>query len=122
MDTNPYLIAAVGMVAGVLAGLLGIGGAIVVVPILVYAFGMTQQQAQGTSSAFLVLPIGLLGTLVYYQRGLVNVRWALLLALGFFFGSYFGARLATSLSNDMLQRIFGILLIAIGIRMTFYGR
>lgn len=122
MDTNPYLIAAVGALAGVFAGLLGIGGAIIVVPILVYAFGMTQQQAQGTSSAFLILPIGLLGTLVYYQRGLVNVRWALLLALGFFFGSYFGARLATSLSNDMLQRIFGILLIAVGIRMTFFAR
>lgn len=122
METNPYLIAAVGMVAGVFAGLLGIGGAIIVVPILVYAFGMSQQEAQGTSSAFLILPIGLLGTLVYYQRGLVNVRWALLLALGFFFGSYFGARVATSLSNDVLQKIFGVLLIAVGIRMTFFGR
>jgi hypothetical protein len=122
METSPYLIVAVGMVAGVFAGLLGIGGAIIVVPILVYAFGMTQQQAQGTSSAFLILPIGLLGTLVYYQRGLVNIRWALLLALGFFFGSFFGARLATSLSNDTLQRIFGMLLIAVGIRMTLFGR
>ena len=122
MDTNPYLIAAVGAVAGLFAGLLGIGGAIIVVPILVYAFGMSQQEAQGTSSAFLILPIGLLGTLVYYQRGLVNVRWALLLALGFFLGSYFGARVATSLSNDVLQKIFGILLIAVGVRMTFFGR
>jgi uncharacterized membrane protein YfcA len=122
METNPYLIAGVGLIAGVFAGLLGIGGAIIVVPILVYAFGMTQQQAQGTSSAFLILPIGLLGTLVYYQRGLVNVKWALLLALGFFFGSYFGARVATSLSNDILQKIFGVLLIAVGIRMTFFGR
>lgn len=122
MDTNPYLISAVGLVAGVFAGLFGVGGAIIVVPILVYVFGMTQQQAQGTSSAFLLLPIGLLGTLVYYQRGLVNVRWALLLALGFFFGSYFGAKIATHLSNDVLQKIFGVLLIAVGIRMTFFGR
>ncbi len=122
MDTNPYLIAAVGALAGLFAGLLGIGGAIIVVPILVYAFGMSQQEAQGTSSAFLILPIGLLGTLVYYQRGLVNVKWALLLALGFFLGSYFGARVATSLSNEVLQKIFGILLIAVGVRMAFFGR
>jgi hypothetical protein len=122
METNPYLITAVGALAGIFAGLFGVGGAIVIIPILVFAFGMTQQQAQGTSSAFLILPIGLLGTLVYYQRGLVNVKWALLLALGFFFGSYFGARMATTLSNDMLQRIFGILLIGLGIRMTFFAR
>lgn len=122
MDTNPYLMAGVGLVAGVFAGLFGIGGAIIVIPILVYVFGMTQQEAQGTSSAFLVLPIGILGTLVYYQRGLVNVKWAILLAVGFFLGSYFGARAATSISNDMLHKLFGVFLIAVGIRMTFFGR
>ncbi|MCU0453714.1 MAG: sulfite exporter TauE/SafE family protein [Bacteroidetes bacterium] len=122
METNPYLIAGVGLVAGVFAGLLGIGGAIIIVPILVFVFGLTQQQAQGTTTAFLVLPVGLLGAWVYYQRGLVNVKWSLLLAAGFFLGSFAGARLAISLSNDILQKLFGILLIAVGVRMTFFGR
>lgn len=122
METQPHLIIGVGLVAGVFAGLLGIGGAIIIVPILVFVFGMTQQQAQGTTTAFLVLPVGLLGAWVYYQRGLVNVKWSLLLAAGFFLGSFAGARLATSLSNDILQKLFGVLLIAVGVRMTFFGR
>ena len=122
MDINPFLMVALGMAAGLLAGLLGIGGAIIVVPVLVFVFGMTQQQAQGTSTAFLVLPVGLLGALVYYQRGLVNIKWSLLLAAGFFLGSYLGARVATTLSNDLLQRIFGILLIVIGARMVLFSR
>lgn len=122
MDMQPFLIAAVGAVAGILAGLLGIGGAIIVVPALVFFFGMTQQQAQGTSTAFLLLPVGLLGTYVYYERGLVNVKWALLLASGFFLGSFLGAKVATSIPNDILQKIFGSLLIVLGIRMVFFSR
>ncbi len=122
MDMQPLWIAAVGAVAGILAGLLGIGGAIIVVPALVFFFGMSQQQAQGTSTAFLLLPVGLLGTYVYYQRGLVNVKWALLLAAGFFLGSFVGAKVATSIPNDVLQKIFGSLLIVLGIRMVFFSR
>jgi uncharacterized membrane protein YfcA len=122
MEVNPYHIAALGMAAGVLAGLLGIGGAIVIIPALVFAFGLTQQQAQGTSIAFLTLPVGILGAYVYYQRGLVNVKWSLLLAAGFVIGSYVGARIASTLSNDILQRIFGVLLIALGVRMVFFSR
>lgn len=122
MDINPYHIAALGMAAGLLAGLLGIGGAIVIIPALVFVFGLTQQQAQGTSIAFLALPVGILGAYVYYQRGLVNVKWSLLLAAGFLIGSYVGARVATTLSNDVLQRIFGIVLIVLGVRMVFFSR
>ncbi|MEK6650121.1 MAG: sulfite exporter TauE/SafE family protein [Bacteroidota bacterium] len=122
MEINPFHIAALGMAAGVLAGLLGIGGAIVIIPVLVFAFGMTQQQAQGTTMAFLTLPVGILGAYVYYERGLVDVRWALLLAVGFVVGSFVGARIATTLSNEMLQKIFGVLLIGLGIRMVFFSR
>ena len=122
MEINPYSIAALGMAAGVLAGLLGIGGAIVIIPVLVLGFGLTQQQAQGTSIAFLTLPVGILGAYVYYQRGLVNVKWSLLLAAGFFIGSFFGAKVATSIPNEVLQKIFGSLLIVLGIRMVFFGR
>ena len=122
MEITPFHIAALGMAAGVLAGLLGIGGAIVIIPVLVFAFGMTQQQAQGTTMAFLTLPVGILGAYVYYERGLVDVRWALLLAVGFVVGSFVGARIATTLSNEMLQKIFGVLLIGLGIRMVFFSR
>jgi uncharacterized protein len=122
MEINPYHLIALGMGAGALAGLLGIGGAIVIIPILVLVFGMTQQQAQGTTMAFLTLPVGILGAYVYYERGLVNVSWALLLTAGFVVGSFVGARIATTLSNELLQKIFGVVLIVLGIRMAFFSR
>jgi uncharacterized membrane protein YfcA len=108
-----------GVVAGVLSGVIGIGGGVVIVPALVFLFGMSQHQAQGTTLAMLVPPIGILAAWAYYKQGYVDIRIAALVALGFFIGSLGGAKLATSLSNDVLQKVFGIAILLIGLKMVF---
>lgn len=108
---------ALGAAAGAFSGLVGIGGGVVIVPALVFLFGMPQHQAQGTTLALLVPPIGLLAAWTYYRQGYVDLRVASLVCLGFFIGRLFGAKFAVGLSNRMLQRIFGAALIGLGFRM-----
>ena len=116
----PYLL--LGVAAGIFSGLVGIGGGVVIVPVLVFLFGMSQHQAQGTTLALLVPPIGLLAAWTYYRQGYVDLKVAGLICLGFFIGGLLGAKLAVALSNRVLQRIFGAALIAIGCRMLFAGK
>jgi uncharacterized membrane protein YfcA len=106
-----------GLLAGILSGLIGIGGRVLIVPSLVFLFGFNQHQAQGTTLALLVPPIGLLAAWTYYREGFVDLRVAALVCLGFFFVGLFGAKLATSLPNTFLERIFGGALILIGAKM-----
>jgi hypothetical protein len=108
-----------GIIAGSLSGLIGIGGGVIIVPALIFLFGLSQHQAQGTTLALLVPPIGILGAWVYYKQGYVDLRIAAVICIGFFLGSMFGAKLATSLSNILLQRIFGIALLLISLKMIF---
>ena len=108
-----------GIIAGGLSGLIGIGGGVIIVPALIFLFGLSQHQAQGTTLALLVPPIGILGAWVYYKQGYVDLRIAAVICIGFFLGSMFGAKLATSLSNILLQRIFGIALLLISLKMIF---
>ena len=114
---NVALYLLLGLVAGVLSGLVGIGGGIIIVPALVFLFGMTQHSAQGTTLALLVPPIGILGAWTYYKAGFVDVKIAALVAIGFFVGSLLGARIATNVSEATLERIFGVALVLIGIKM-----
>lgn len=108
-----------GLVAGVLAGILGIGGAVFVVPALVYVFGWPQHLAQGTTLAMLVPPIGILAVWSYYQAGQVDLRVAGILCIGFFIGGYFGGVAANQLPEDLLRKIFGIALLLIALKMIF---
>jgi uncharacterized protein len=117
-DVVPYLL--LGLVAGVFSGLIGLGGGIIIVPALVFFFGMTQHQAQGTTLALLVPPIGLLAALVYYQQGYVNLKAAGIICAGFVIGGFLGARFAIGLSDDVLQKVFGVALLGIGIKMIFF--
>ena len=110
----PYVL--IGVVAGILSGLLGIGGATIVIPVLVFIYGFSQQQAQGTTLAMLIPPIGIFAAWTYYQQGYIDVKIAALLAIGFFFGGYVGAKIATSLPSSTLGRIFGIVLVLLGLR------
>ncbi len=112
-----YLV--LGTVAGVLSGLVGIGGGVIIVPALVLLFGISQHTAQGTTVAMLVLPVGALGALVYYRQGFVDLSVAALLAAGFFIGSLAGARIAVALPDLALEKIFGLMVVLIGLRMTF---
>lgn len=111
------LFLAIGLFAGVAAGIFGIGGGIVIVPALILLAKFTPQTATGTSLAIFLLPIGALGAWAYYKNGHVRVVPALLLALGVFCGSYFGARIAQQMSPLMLRRAFSVLLVVVAMRM-----
>lgn len=117
INTNVVLYLLLGSVAGVLSGVVGIGGGVIIVPALVFLFGLSQQQAQGTTLALLVPPIGILAAWTYYQHGDVKLQMAAFIAVGFFLGSFLGARMATGLSNVMLQRVFGVALLLIALKM-----
>lgn len=108
---------AIGILAGIMAGMLGIGGAIIMVPALVYIMGLSQQAAQGTSLAVMLPPIGIIAAYNYYKAGQVNIRFALILAVCFLVGSYFGSKLSLSLPETVLKKIFGFLLLLVAAKM-----
>lgn len=114
---NPIAFVVTGLLVGVLSGMVGVGGGIVLVPILVFFFGFTQHMAQGTSTAMLLPPIGILAAWTYYRNGMVDVRAAALLCAGFVLGGYFGAKLAVSMDKDVLRRSFGAVLLGISLKL-----
>jgi uncharacterized protein len=120
MSTTMVLILIViGIITGVMAGMLGIGGAIIMIPALVFLLGISQQTAQGTSLAVMLPPIGIIAAYNYYRAGQVNIRFAIILAVFFLIGSYFGSKLALTLPQAALKKIFGILLLLVAIKMLF---
>jgi len=115
----PILFVLIGLVAGILSGLLGIGGGVVIVPMLVLLTSMPILTATGTSLGSLLLPVGVLGAWAYYKNGHVDVRAALLVAAGLTIGAFFGARLAQTIPPTALRRAFSVLLVLIAARMWF---
>lgn len=111
------LLIGIGVLTGFFAGMLGIGGAIIMVPALVYILGLTQQGAQGTSLAVMLPPIGIIAAFNYYKAGQVNLKYALILALFFIVGSYFGSKFSLSLPENLLRKIFGVLLLLVAAKM-----
>ena len=114
---NNILFIAIGLAAGILAGMFGIGGGIVIVPALILLAKYPPQVATGTSLAIFLFPIGALGAYAYYKEGNVRIVPALLLALGVFCGSYFGARIAQQMSPLVLKRSFAVFLALTAARM-----
>lgn len=108
-----------GIAAGALSGLVGVGGGIIIVPALIYIFEMNQMQAQGVSLAVLLMPVGFLGVWNYYQAGNVQFSVALLIALGFVFGSYFGSKLAVQLPDYKIKFIFALVILLVAIDMLW---
>ena len=106
-----------GLMAGALSGLIGIGGGVIIVPALVFLFGLSQHQAQGTTLALLIPPIGILAAWTYYKEGYVDLRIASFIAAGFLVGSLFGAKFANTLPNVVLERVFGVALLLIALKM-----
>jgi uncharacterized membrane protein YfcA len=102
---------------GVFSGFFGIGGAVIVVPALVYIFKFPQHYAQGTALVALLLPVGLLAVIKYYQAGNVNIKIGLLISLGFFAGAFIGASIAQLLPQLLLKRLFGVLLLIVSVYM-----
>jgi uncharacterized membrane protein YfcA len=118
MNVFYYLL--LGLIAGAFSGLIGIGGAIIIIPSLVLLFGLSQHIAQGTTLALMVPPIGLLAAWTYYKQGCVDFKIAGLICLGFFFGGLAGAKFATHIPDDVLRKVFGVILLAASLRMIFY--
>ncbi len=114
----------IGVGAGMLSGLVGIGGGIVIVPALVYFLAFSQKQAQGTSLAILLLPIGILAVINYYKDPQVHldIKVVALIIIGFLAGSYFGSKLALSLPDVMVKKIFAIFMLLIAIKMLFIDK
>ncbi len=115
----PLMYILIGLGAGVLGGLFGIGGATLMVPALVFLFGFTQHQAQGTTLVAMLPPIGLLAALHYYRQGNVNLPVAFLIAGGFFIGGYFGAALAGKVPDIILKKMFGFFFLFVAFKMIF---
>jgi uncharacterized membrane protein YfcA len=118
MTTSIILILiAIGIITGVMAGMLGIGGAIIMIPALVFLLGINQLTAQGTSLAVMLPPIGIIAAYNYYKAGQVNIKYAIILAIFFLVGSYFGSKLALNIPQPLLKKIFGVLLLLVAAKM-----
>ena len=120
MTLNEIIILSIiGVLAGIVAGALGVGGGIVIVPALVFILGFTQHQAQGTSLAVLLFPVGILAVINYHKNGYVNYKFALILIITFILGSYLGSVISVSLPDKILKKVFGVLMIIAALRMIF---
>lgn len=111
------LLAIIGLLAGILSGLIGVGGGIIIVPALVFFLGFTQKEAQGTSLGLLLLPIGILAVLNYYNKGLIDIKVVGVMAAAFLIGGFMGSKIALLLSEATLKRIFAVVLFYTGFRM-----
>ncbi|WP_324209737.1 sulfite exporter TauE/SafE family protein [Flavobacterium sp.] len=107
----------IGIMAGILSGLVGVGGGVVMVPMLVLFLGFSQHQAQGTSLAVLVVPVTAIAVYNYYKEGYIDWRYAAIIAVFFVIGGYFGSKLAINIDQKMLKKIFGVVLLLIAGKM-----
>ena len=123
MDTQVIIILLlVGLAAGMLSGLVGVGGGIIIVPCLVYFLAFSQKMAQGTSLGILLLPIGILGAFQFYKQGYIDVKVVGIISVAFIFGSYFGSKIALSLSQENVKKIFAVLMLLVAVKMLFFDR
>ena len=111
------LLIVVGFMAGVMSGLVGIGGGIIVVPGLVYVLGFSQQEAQGTSLGLLLLPIGILAVVNYYNKGFIDVKVVAIMCLAFVVGGWVGSKIALQISVEIVKKIFAVLLFYTAFKM-----
>jgi uncharacterized membrane protein YfcA len=114
---NIFLYLLLGLVAGIFGGLLGIGGGIILIPAMVFLFGMSQHTAQGTTLALMVPPIGLLAAWAYYKQGFVDLKVAAFICLGFFIGGLLGAKFAVEIPEPILKKVFGIVMLGVSLKM-----
>ncbi len=106
-----------GLIAGILSGVLGLGGGVVVIPALVYILGFSQKEAQGTSLAMLLPPIGILAVLNYYKAGFVDLKAAGIMVVAFLVGSYFSSDYVVKLPEFAIKKIFGIFLLIYAVKL-----
>ena len=109
----------IGLVAGFLSGLIGIGGGVLIVPALVFLLGFSQKQAQGTSLGILLLPVGILAVMQYYKQGYLNINFVIIVSVAFVIGGYWGSKLALSISDERVKKIFAVIMMLIALKMLF---
>ena len=107
----------IGLLAGILSGLVGVGGGILMIPLLIIFLGLTQHQAQGTALFAMLPPIGILAAINYYKEGFVKWEYAIVIAFTFVIGGYLGSKLSLSLPPQMLRRIFGVIMLLGAIKL-----
>jgi uncharacterized membrane protein YfcA len=112
----------IGFAAGAFSGMFGIGGGLSMGPAMVFFLGMSQHAAQGTSLGVLVIPVAAVAAFNYYKQGQLDVKYALIIALTFIAGGYFGSKLSLGLNELMLKRIFGVLMLVMALRLIFFSK
>lgn len=117
--TTLVILIVIGLAAGMLGGVAGVGGGIIIIPALIYLLGMSQFEAQGTSLAMMIPPIGFMAALNYYRDGYINWRYAVVLAIFFFIGGYFGSKWALGASQAFVKKAFAVFIIIVGVKMLF---
>lgn len=123
MSINELIIlASIGLAAGVFSGMFGIGGGMVMVPALVFFIGVNQYTAQGTSLAVLVIPVAAVAAFNYYKAGHVEPKWALIMAVGFVIGGFLGSKISLGMSEVVMKRLFGILMLGMAIKLIFFTK
>lgn len=120
--TTILLLMLVGILAGMMSSLVGIGGGVIIVPALVLIFGLDQKTAQGTSLLLLSLPVAFAGAFNYYKAGLTDWKIALILALTFVVGGFFGSKLAIGLEVGVVKKIFAVFMIIIAVKYLFFDK
>ena len=120
-DTILISLIVIGLLAGILSGVLGVGGGLIMIPLMVILLGYNQHEAQGTSLAVLAIPVTFFAAYNYYSEGFVNWKFALIIALSFAVGGYFGSKFAISINQSMLKKIFGVILLIAAYKM-FFGK
>tara|TARA_B100000768_G_scaffold174384_1_gene184620 strand:+ start:157 stop:525 length:369 start_codon:yes stop_codon:yes gene_type:complete len=113
------LLISIGLIAGFLGGLVGVGGGIIIIPLLIMMLGLTQHQAQGTAIFTMLPPIGILAAINYYEKGLVNWEYASIIAITFIVGGYFGSKISLSLPPQVIRRTFGIVMLIGALKLIF---
>jgi uncharacterized membrane protein YfcA len=111
------ILLAIGIAAGALSGLVGVGGGIIIVPVLVYFLGYNQHSAQGTTLFLFMLPVGFLGVMNYYKAGNVDMKAALIIGTTFIIGSYLGSKLSLALDQNLVKKIFGGIILIVSLKM-----
>lgn len=111
------LLLLIGLAAGILSGLVGVGGGIIIVPALVFFLGYTQHQAQGTSLGLLLLPVGILAVINYYNKGFIDIKVVVIMSIAFVIGGWLGSKLSLSLPQQTIRKIFGIFLLYTAFKM-----
>jgi uncharacterized membrane protein YfcA len=116
------LLIIVGVAAGMLSGLVGLGGGVIIVPALVFLLGFSQYQATGTSLGILLLPAGIFAVMNYYKKGYIDIKVVLLIFAGFLLGGYLGSKISLSLPQATLKKIFAVVLILIAGKVLFFDK